>query len=143
MTDDNSDLEKLVDMAEEVSSKISDLNDKISKLKNAILYLSAFMFMPFTLSYFLPTIDSPTRLIVYPLIIVGGIFFVAGLFYIILGIRRLRDLTDSKKLEQEILHDLLNMIHEYRIYLHSESASLVANAILDMRLKRIEYSGRW
>lgn len=43
--------------------------------------------------------------------------------------------------ETEILHKLLNMVYEYKAHVHDEKLSSVENAILEMRLQRINFSG--
>ncbi len=136
-------IEQLLDMAESVSGKISDLNERISKIKSAIILFSILSLFPIYLAFKVGdgALSIETFAGFFRFIIVG--FVVLMVTFLATAYRKVLYFERAKKLEIAILHDLLPMIHEYRSYLYDVENSYIGRAIIDMRLKRIEYSGRY
>lgn len=140
MMNDTKELDQLLDLAEKVSATISDLNDKITKIKLGLLYIGLLIFFPALISVQLQISESSLAALEIPLKIITVIFVVGFSSLFVMGSRKLKNLTKSKKIESSILHDLLQMVHEYRYYLYDGKIGSVERAIIEMRLKRIEFS---
>lgn len=134
---------QLLDMAESVSEKIADFNEKISRIKSAIILFFTFSLFPVYLAFKVDNgaVQSAFFAEVFRFLVAG--FFVVTVTFLATAYRKVTHFQRAKKLEIAILHDLLPMIHEYRSYLYDVENSYIDRAIIDMRLKRIEYSGRY
>ena len=77
------------------------------------------------------------------LIILAAFLSFGSLVYIYKYVRNIRIYRRSLDAEVQILHRLLDMVHEYKENLHEKEMSYVEKAILDMKLQRIKYSSKW
>ncbi|WP_332822913.1 hypothetical protein [Stutzerimonas kunmingensis] len=135
---------QLLDMAESVSEKITDLNGRIAKIKSAVILFFTFSLFPVYLALKVgggASIHVEIFAEVFRFLVAG--FVVVMVIFLATAYRKIIHFERAKKLEIAILHDLLPMIHEYRSYLYDVENSYIDRAIIDMRLKRIEYSGRY
>lgn len=146
MSESVEDLEKLIDMAEKVSVALEYIESKSSEIKARLAFALAILYGGFVLSFVVLSkyreyFDIPDLLFNCMIVI----SFACALLGVILTFRVGRTLISyrkNKKVESGVLHHLLDMIHEYKSHLlDSNSLSFVELAIIDIRLKRIEYSG--
>lgn len=136
-------LEKLVLMAEKISDTVAEINTKITNLKVMSMVAMICLYISIgaaTYLFIVPEIENISFALYSVLITValitsaGSVLFLSQYFMKIQGLRR------TLNSEKEILHNLLNMVFEYKDHLHNEDVSFVDNAILEMRLKRIKFS---
>lgn len=145
-----SDLDKLVLMAEDVSKTVSALQIKIAHQRAMliILFSAALSLVPLLLylsymkiqmgeSNFDNLIPRETIFLTRILSAVIGVF---GIYYIYNNITKMRIYRRELNSETEILRRLLDMVHEYRQYIHDKELSYVENAIFEMRIQRIKFS---
>lgn len=140
-------LEKLVNMAEEVSETVSSLHEKIANLRVMFMLSTVGLYASIGCSYFIfrkPEWLTNIPIAFYLSLIVLAVFLCLGsLLYIYKYIRNIRVYRRSLEAEIKILHRLLDMVHEYRENVYASELSYVENAILDMKLQRIKYSSKW
>lgn len=141
MTDNNSEIYQLIEMAEKVSEQIANINDRIEKGNFTIvssLLLSSFPAIGAATLY---ATDTIIKFMALPLFLIGVASLITALMLAVVAKKRSLELNRSKKIETDILHNLLIMIHEYKEQIYKSEKSPVERAIIDMRLKRIEFSG--
>ncbi|MCQ4251657.1 hypothetical protein NA644_20325 [Pseudomonas stutzeri] len=138
------DLDQLITMAEEVSKKVTDINERIARIKHGLVYALCFSVLSVVLSFYLNALSKTSilDLSLIAIVISLGMFSVV-LIFVWVGALKIKSLSRSKYLEMKILRNLFVMIHEYKSYIHTSNTSPVEKAIIDMRLQRIEYSGHW
>jgi len=145
-----SDLDKLVLMAEDVSKTVSALQTKIAHQRAmfVIFIAAALSLLPFLLYLFYMKIQMgqsnfanliPRETIVF-IRILGAVIGVFGIYYAYNNITKMRIYRRELNSETEILRRLLDMVHEYRQYIHDKELSYVENAIFEMRIQRIKFS---
>lgn len=140
-------LDKLVSMAEDVSETVNELHAKIANLKVMFMLSVLGLYGALGASYYL--IRQPKWLFEIPLALYSSLIILAVLiglgsvFYIYQYATKTRVYKRSLNAEKDILHRLLDMVHEYKENIHSAELSYVEKAILEMKLKRIKYSSKW
>jgi len=141
------DLEKLVQMAENVSETVNDLNTKMTNLRGIIAFSIIGMYT---------SIGAITYLILKPvwlenvsgtifmlfILLAGSLFFIST-YFIFQYFSKSKICRHTLYSERKILNELLDMVYEYKEHIHKEDMSFVENAILEMRLKRIRFSTKW
>jgi hypothetical protein len=143
----STELEKLVNMAEEVSGTVASLHTKIANLRVMFMVSSIGLYAALGSIYFV--FQRPEWLINLPfafyltLIFLATFLSLGSLFYIYKYVRNIRIYRRSLGAEIEILRRLLDMVHEYYENVHEAEISYVEKAILDMKLQRIKYSIKW
>ncbi|NOH45845.1 hypothetical protein F0259_18815 [Vibrio cyclitrophicus] len=143
----STELEKLVNMAEEVSETVNSLHEKIANLRVMFMVSTIGLYAALGSSYFI--FNRPDWLMNLPiafyisLIILAAFLSFGSLVYIYKYVRNIRIYRRSLDAEVQILHRLLDMVHEYKENLHEKEMSYVEKAILDMKLQRIKYSSKW
>ena len=143
----SSELEKLVNMAEEVSETVNSLHVKIANLRVMFMISTIGIYAAIGSSY--AVYKKPEWLInlpfaMYITLLLFAIFLGLGsLFYIYKYVRNIRIYRITLDAEIDILHRLLDMVHEYKDNVHEIEMSYVERAILDMKLQRIKYSSKW
>jgi len=135
------DLEKLIELAEKVSSNIDIINDKVEKRMQyaAILFFAIIFFcLPIFKFQEIQGTDFRNK---YDYFI--SVFFSIGLLVFVgISLRLLFSVTNMRKTiksEILILQDLLNMIHSYKEIVYKD-ISIVKKAVIDMRLSRIKFN---
>ena len=143
----SNDLEKLVTMAEKISETVNDLRTKITNLRAMFfvsiiaLYASGgFVAILISKPYWFDGI--PVSIIAVS-IFVGAALFLGVAYFIFQYFRKIKKYRKDLKEEIEILHRLLVMIDEYRSHCKDDGVGFVDEAIIEMRLQRIKYSGEW
>lgn len=143
----STELEKLVYMAEEVSETVNALHTKIANLR--IMFMAStiglyaaigFGFFIFQPPEWLPKLSITFYSSLFFLVIFIGL---GSAFYIFKYFRNIRILKRNLEIEIQILHRLLDMVHEYQENIYDKKMSHVEKAILDMKLQRIKYSSKW
>ncbi|MBH0046504.1 hypothetical protein [Pseudoalteromonas sp. NZS11_1] len=143
----SSELEKLVNMAEEVSETVNSFHAKIANLRVMFMISTIGLYAAIGSSYFI--FNRPDWLINLPMafylsLIVLAIFLCVGSsFYIYKYSINIRTYRRNLAAEVKILLRLLDMVHEYQENIFNEEMSYVERAILDLRLQRIRYSNKW
>jgi len=135
------DLEKLIELAEKVSSNIDILNDKVEKrIQYAAILFFAIIFFCMAIFKF-QEIQGVYFRNKYDYFI--SVFFIASLlFFIGISLRLLFSVTNMRetiKSENLILQDLLNMVHSYKEIVYTDISG-VKKAVIDMRLSRIKFN---
>lgn len=143
----STELEKLVNMAEEVSETVNSIHEKIANLRVMFMVSTIGLYAAIGSGYFVfmrPDwlIDLPVAFYI-GLILLAAFLCLGSLFYIYKYTRNIRIYRRSLVAEEQILHRLLDMVHEYKENLHEKEMSYVEIAILDMKLQRIKYSSKW
>lgn len=143
----STELEKLVNMAEEVSETISLLHTKIANLRVMFMVSTVGLYAAVGSAYlffqrpeWLTNLPFPFYLTLIFLAVVIGL---GSFIYIYKYAQNIRIYRQSLDAEIKILHRLLNMVHEYKENLHETEMSYVEKAILDMKMQRIKYSSKW
>lgn len=135
-----SELEELIELAEDISSQIK-LNTK--RAYYLFLYqligLFVFSFLAIYCLYFTQTHNTFYDNYGEMTILVFGIFLVCLAFFIIRLYFDRRRILDEVNNEGLMLSRLFDMIHSYKELIYSET-SIVKKAILEMRLNRIKFS---
>jgi ABC-type multidrug transport system fused ATPase/permease subunit len=141
-------LEQLVSLAEEISSKIESLKKGYlgdqsfisPDRKESANILLLFVFFIIGLYILFIELDM-TRLGVLLIIFIVGLFAGVIVMTIQLNSKKKRRYKLSTQItqEQKILGELLNMIHSYK-ELAYQDMSVVSRAVFEMRLNRIYFS---
>jgi hypothetical protein len=143
----STELEKLVNMAEEVSETVISLHTKTANLRLMLMFSIVGLYAALGSTYFVfqrPSwfTDFPIAFY-YTLILLSAFLGLGSLVYIYKYIKNIRLYRRSLYAETEILKRLLDMVHEYKENMHEKEMSYVEQAILDMKLQRIKYSNKW
>ena len=143
----STELEKLVNMAEEVSGTVNSLHEKIANLRIMFMFSTVGLYTAIGSIYFIFKIPDwlanlPVAFYI-SLIMLAAFLSLGSIFYIYKYTRNIRVYRRSLDAEIQILHRLLDMVHEYKDNLHEREMSYVERAILDMKLQRIKYSSKW
>ena len=143
----SNELEKLVNMAEEVSETVNSLHEKIANLRVMFMVSTIGLYAAIGSGYFI--FKRPDWLMSLPvafyisLILLAAFLSLGSMFYIYKYVRNIHIYRRSLDAEVQILHRLLEMVHEYKENLYEKEMSYVEKAILDMKLQRIKYSSKW
>lgn len=143
----STELEKLVNMAEEVSETVNSLHAKIASLRVMFMISTAVLYASLGSAYL--AFQRPDWFANLPfafyitLILLTAFLCLGSVFYIYKYIRNIRIYRRSLDAEIGILHRLLDMVHEYKENVYDKEMSYVERAILDMKLQRIKYSSKW
>ncbi|CAM3899231.1 hypothetical protein [Rheinheimera salexigens] len=142
----SSELDKLVSMAEEVSDTVNKIKTQISKLRSMAVVSFFGIYATMGLIYIIihPSkwiIEQPLFLLIF-LILLTLILGVASLFYFFQYIIKHRVYRNKLTAEIQILYRLLDMVHEYKDNIYDTKLSYVEEAILDMKLRRLEFSSK-
>lgn len=136
------DFEKLIELAEQISEEIIRLNAKINSLNHlAKLTASGFIVamaissLSFTKASLLTYLDNISPLYIILFLIVGSSILISVLLNYFTQYTLTRKLI---RIEQANLELVFKMVHEYKDMIHNEP-SLVSRAILELRLKRIQF----
>ena len=147
MNNEGDDLEKLVVMAEKVTDTISDLNTRISNIRLTLMVSTAVLYASFGGMFYLQL--QPDRLMELPFLIYTSIsvliiiLILGSAYFVVQYFRKIRDYKLKLSSEKEILKELLDMVYEYKDHIyHGGSVSYVEEAILKLRLKRIEFAAK-
>ena len=142
MKNDFSELESLIDMAEEVSKTVNSLYAKIANVKIIFIFCMAILNAAIVSIYMISKSTEISANIQIGLVLLC-LFSLAGfLVYFLKYFREYHSYKQSLETEVRILHRLLNMVYEYKENIHVRDISYVEEAILDIRLQRIRYSRR-
>lgn len=142
----SNELEKLVNMAEEVSETVNALHTKIANLRVMFMLAIMSLYASFGLGYFI--FQSPSWFLNFPLafhltLILLAIFLgVGSVLYLCKYFRNINIYRHNLETEIQIMRRLLDMVHEYKENIHEKDMSYVEKAILDMKLQRIKYSSK-
>lgn len=139
-----SQLERLLNLAEEVSGKVDVLHQNIASLRGQF-YLHAIV--AYFLSIFIASLfyrrdwfkifsDELFFILIFSMFAL----LILNVYYFSKTISRLRLFRGELSLEKEILHRLLDIVHEYLDNLYQIQMNHVDKAILELRLQRIKYS---
>lgn len=142
---DQSELDNLINLAENVSDKIYSLRSAltITRLKLFLATVVAYVMILSTAFIILKSnvifkevekyweILSLVALCTTTILSIG---FFTLYFY------RMKSLRLSIQNEQEIIFELLNLIHEFNDYIYSEKTSFAEKARLKIRLKRVSFA---
>ncbi|MBN3116321.1 hypothetical protein H4F46_15620 [Pectobacterium brasiliense] len=143
----SSELEKLVNMAEEVSETVNSLHTKIANLRVMFMVSTIGLYAALCSTYFMffkPELLKGLPIAFYLSLMLLAVFLGLGsIYYIYKYFRNIRIYRRDLDTEIEIRHRLLDMVHEYKENIHDEEMSYVESAILDMKLQRIKYSSKW
>lgn len=137
-------LNKLVSMAEEVSERVTMLNVALSKSRLILITSSVLTYLSLGL-VFTMALDwkSFSALSMnYSIIAIAVIIAVCSMLYAVKSFKELKNNRQILEIEKEILKRLLEMVYEYKEHLHNSEFSFVDNAILEMKLKRMKFSGQ-
>ena len=142
---DQSELDNLINLAEKVS-------EKIHSLRNAKTTTKLKLYLVTVISYALIMITSfvvvKSNLIfenvekyweIFTLVALCATTFLSFGFFI-LYFFKIKSLMISIKNEQEIILELLNLIHEFNDYIYSEKTSFAEKARVKIRLKRVSFA---
>lgn len=139
-----SQLERLLNLAEEVSGKVDVLHQNIASLRGQF-YLHAIV--AYFLSIFIASLFYRrdwfkifSDELFFVLIFSMFALLILNVYYFSKTISRLRLFRGELSLEKEILHRLLDIVHEYLDNLYQIQMNHVDKAILELRLQRIKYS---
>ena len=147
MQGSSSEVDKLVSMAEKVSDTVNDLHTKIANLRVMFIVSTMGLYASFGSGYY--TYMEPSWLNELPFaffltLIMLTVFLAMGsIFYILKYFTKIREYRYYLKSETQILHRLLEMVHEYREHFDGDKLTFVENAILDMKLQRIKFKKKW
>lgn len=138
------DLDKLISLAEDVSSNLHHMDAKASVIRQKSIWCVGIMyiFLGMTVVAF-TALDMVSFSKLYELLIIGGILVsvipVAILFY---NMRRnLRRLQNDIQVEATVLQELLDMVHELENASRYRSMiDPVSSATFRMRLKRLHFA---
>ena len=143
----SSELEKLLLMAEKISETVNELHTKTANLRTMSYFSGIATYISFgLLTYFY---INPELIFDVPLTLKlsAGIVLLSastlGVYITYQYFSKIKRYRRDLMVETEMLHRLLAMIHEYKDHIHSSDLSYVDNAVLEMRLQRIKYSGKW
>lgn len=143
----SSELEKLVNMAEEVSETVNSLHTKIANLRVMFMLSCLGFYATLGTAYFIFT--GPEWLVSLPIAFYLSLTLLAvflglgSVFYIYKYFINIRVYRRDLAAEAVILYRLLDMVHEYKENIYEEEMSYVEAAILEMKLQRIKYSSKW
>lgn len=141
---DYDELEKLITLAEEVSTKVTTLNDRIGQLGRALFFVGLTGILPAFMTAYLWFSNYISGNLLILTVCFSSVSFIASMWLQVVGTRKIRKMEHSREMESEILSDLLSMVYEYRTYIYdADKSKPINNALIDMRLKRLEYSGKW
>lgn len=137
-------LNKLVEMAENVFATVSELNSKITTLRVMTMVLAIVIYGSAAAIVYL-TLDSAgsdklSHAMNIFLSVIAAVSFVGSFIYLFQIVIKTKEYKRSVFSETQILHDLLDMVFEYKDHIQKNDLSYVENAILDIRLKRIKFS---
>ncbi|MGK7248992.1 hypothetical protein ACSNOU_07885 [Acinetobacter oleivorans] len=142
---DQTELDNLINLAEKVSDKIHSLRytQSITKLKlylttvisYALIMVTAFIFLKSNLIFI--KVEK-----YWEILSLVALFSASSLSigFFALYFFKMKSLEVSIKNEQEIIFELLNLIHEFNDYIYSEKNSFAEKARVKIRLKRISFA---
>ncbi|AXY60773.1 hypothetical protein [Acinetobacter sp. WCHAc010052] len=142
---DQSELDNLINLAEKVSEKIDTLRyaQSMNKLKlflatvisYALILTTAFVILKSKIIF--ENLETYWRIL--SLVTLCAITFLSIGFFT-LYFFKMKSLMISIKNEQEIILELLSLIHEFNDYIYSEKTSFAEKARLNIRLKRVSFA---
>lgn len=142
MKNDLSELEILVDMAEEVSKNVNSLYVKIANARIIFIFSAVVIYAAIVFIYIVLKSNEISYNIQIGLMLLS-IFLLSGfLVHLSKYFREYHSYKQSLETEVRILHRLLDMVYEYKENIYVRDKSYVEEAILDIRLQRIRYSRR-
>lgn len=143
-SNESNELERLLDMAEKISDTVGKLNATIINTATRLIFLGVILIilvLGISLFWARSGWHQTLPMLSYYAVTILAMLTVVFLTYLFFRIAiQLKSLKKSKRYESEILQKLLEMIFEFKDNLQKDNLSNVDKAILEIKLKRMQFS---
>ena len=134
-------------MAEEVSGTVSQLQTKMNNLRTMAVVSAIGLYGGLGVAYYIYRASKNWVEFPFPFpytLAAIAVSLAIGCMYILIQyISKIKSYRYEVDSEKKILHRLLDMVYEYKGHIEEDELSIVDSALLDMKLQRIKFSGKW